>query len=101
MLLRICTDTEGGTGGPDPPPLKIHKNIGFLSKTGADPLKMTRLPSQNSMSGHHRHASETPFKWRVAGPWKHPKPPQTTSKPPQTTSKPHQTTFLAPSICFL
>ena len=34
------------------------------------------------------------------GPWKHPKPPQTTSKPPQTTCKPHQTTFLTPSICF-
>ena len=21
---------EGGQGGPDPPPLKIHKNIGFF-----------------------------------------------------------------------
>ena len=28
---------------------------------------MTKLPSQHSMSGHHRHASETPFKWRFAG----------------------------------
>ena len=28
----------GGTGGPDPP-LKNHKNIGFLCNTGLDPLK--------------------------------------------------------------
>ena len=33
-------DPEGGTGGPDPPPLKNHKNIGFLSNTGPDPLKI-------------------------------------------------------------
>ena len=31
---------RGGLGGPDhPPPLKIYKNIGFLSNTGLDPLK--------------------------------------------------------------
>ena len=30
----------GGAGGPDPPPrLKNHKNIGFLSNTGPDPLQ--------------------------------------------------------------
>ena len=28
-----------GTGGPDPTPLKNHKNIRFLSNTGPDPLK--------------------------------------------------------------
>ena len=28
----------GGTGGPDPPPLKIHKNIVFLGNTGPGPL---------------------------------------------------------------
>ena len=43
------------------------ENIGFLSNTGPDPLKITKLPSQHSMLGHHRHASETPFKWRFAG----------------------------------
>ena len=43
----------GGAGGGV---LKNHKNIGFLSKTGPDPLKMTKLPSQHSMSGYHRHA---------------------------------------------
>ena len=55
----------GGAGGPDP--LKNHKNIGFLSNTGLDPLKITKLPRQHSMVGHHRHASETPFQWRFAG----------------------------------
>ena len=52
-------------GGPDP--LKNHKNIGFLSNTGPDPLKITKLHSQYSMLGHHRPANETPFKWRFAG----------------------------------
>ena len=55
-----------GTGGPYSP-LKNHKNIGFLSNTGPDPLKITKLLSQHSMLGHHRPASETPFKWRFAG----------------------------------
>ena len=40
----------GGAGGPDP--LKNHKNIGFLSNTGPDPLKITKLPSQHSMLGY-------------------------------------------------
>ena len=32
--------SRGETGGPDPPPPeKSHKNIGFLSDTGLDPLK--------------------------------------------------------------
>ena len=29
----------GGAGGLDPPPLKIHKNIGFLRNTGPDPIE--------------------------------------------------------------
>ena len=35
-----CADPEGGRG-PDPPPptLKSHKNIGFFSNIGQDPLK--------------------------------------------------------------
>ena len=61
-----CADPEVGTGGLDPLP-KNHKNIGFLSNTGLDPLKITKLSSQHSMLGHHRHASETPFRWRFAG----------------------------------
>ena len=52
----------GKTGGPDPPPpLKNHKNIGFPSNIDLDPLKITRLPSQHSIVGHYRHASEMPF----------------------------------------
>ena len=58
---------RGYRGSGHPPPLKNHKNIGFLSNSGLDPLKYTKLPSQHSLSGHHQHASETPFKWRFAG----------------------------------
>ena len=48
------------------PPTKNHKNIGFSSKTGPDPLnKITKLPSQPSMLDHHRHASETPYIYRA------------------------------------
>ena len=56
--------SRGGTGGPDPPPphLKNHKHLEFLSNTGPDPLKFSKLPSQHSTLGHHRHANETPFK---------------------------------------
>ena len=54
----------GGGRGPDPP--EKYKNIGFLSNTGPDPLKTTKLQIQHSMLGHDRPASETPFKWRFA-----------------------------------
>ena len=60
---------RGGGRGSGPPTLKNHKNIGFLSNTGPDPLKIKKLPSQHSTCGHHRPApvSKTPFKWRFAG----------------------------------
>ena len=58
----------GGRGSRPPPPLKNRNAIGFLSNTGPDPLKITKLPSQHSMSGHHWHTSETSFKWRDNGP---------------------------------
>ena len=54
---------KGGGGGQGVRP-KIHKNIGFLSNTGPDTLKITK---PDSMLGHHRYASETSFKWRFAG----------------------------------
>ena len=66
MAVNARTDPEGGTGGPDPPE-KSH--IGCPSNIGQDPLKITKLSSQHSMSGHHPHARETPFKWRFAGGW--------------------------------
>ena len=50
-----CTDPEGGGGQGIWTPLKKTQNIGFLSNTGPDPLKITKLPSLNSMLGHHRH----------------------------------------------
>ena len=53
--------SRGGTGS-EPPPLKNHKNIEFLSNTGPDPLKFSKLLSQHSTFGHRGHASETPFK---------------------------------------
>ena len=59
--------SRGGTGGPDPPPPGKSQKIGLLNHTGPDPLEITKLPSQHSMLGHYRPASETHFKWRFAG----------------------------------
>ena len=42
---------QRGAGCPDP--LENNKNIGFLSNTGPDPLKITKLPIQHSMLGHY------------------------------------------------
>ena len=39
-MLPTWVDPEGGGGGAGgPDPLKNHKNIGFLSKTGLNPLE--------------------------------------------------------------
>ena len=54
---------QGAGQGVQTPTLKNHKNIGFLSNTGLDPLKITKLPSKHSMLRYHRHASETPFNY--------------------------------------
>ena len=48
-----------------PPPWKITKLKSFSAILVRIPWKVTKLSSQNSMLGHHRHASETPFKWRL------------------------------------
>ena len=42
-------------------PLENHKYIRFPSNTDPDLLKITKLSSQHSMLGRHRHASERPF----------------------------------------
>ena len=65
FTYHTCADPERGQWDPDP--LKNHKNIGFLSNTGPDPLKITKVPSQHSMLGHYRYASKTPFKCRFTG----------------------------------
>ena len=59
---------KGGKGqGVWNTPLKNHKNIGFLSNTCPDPLKTPKATKPDSMLGHHRHASETRFKWLIVG----------------------------------
>ena len=60
-IVRSHARIQRGAGGPDLP-LKNHKNIEFTRISGLDPLKFSELPSQHSTLGHHRHASETPFK---------------------------------------
>ena len=54
----------GTTGSPNPPPpLKTHKNIGFLCNTGPDPLKKHKAtkPAFNvgPSSAHQRNAIYT------------------------------------------
>ena len=65
MWLYGRIEVVVGGSGPGLP-LENYKNIGSLSNTGPDPLKITNLPIQHSMLGHHRPARETPFKWRFA-----------------------------------
>ena len=62
--FKMCGSRGGDRGSG--PPLETYKNIGFLGNTGPDPLKITKLPIQNSMLGLHLPASETPFKWHFA-----------------------------------
>ena len=52
-----CADPDcgGGEGQGVRTPWKITKNIGFLSNTGSDPLKITKLAIQQSMA----------FRWRA------------------------------------
>ena len=38
MFMKTCAEPEGGDRGSGSP-LKNHKNIGFISDTGPDPLK--------------------------------------------------------------
>ena len=54
MHVRIKRET----GSPDPPPRN------FFSNTGPNPLKIEKLPSQLSILGHNRHASDA-FRWRA------------------------------------
>ena len=53
-IALTCADPEEGQGVRTPPPPENYKNIGFLSNTGPDSLKITKLPIQHSMLGHHR-----------------------------------------------
>ena len=61
--LLPWADSEGGTGGPDLPPLKNHKYIGFLNNICSNTLKNHKAtkpafnvgpssaPQQNAIAG--------------------------------------------------
>ena len=49
IICHARIQRVGGVGGPDPPPLKIHKFIEFPSHNGPVPLKITKLPILHSM----------------------------------------------------
>ena len=68
LLLKHVRIQRGGGGRGFWTPLKNHKNIGFSSNTGLDSLKNHKATKPAfEMLGHHRHASETQFKWCFAG----------------------------------
>ena len=67
MVAPSCADPEGFRT-----PLENSKNKGFLSNTGPNPLKITKLPIQHSMFGHYRPASETSWWPANNGFWIHP-----------------------------
>ena len=54
----------GRTWGPDPPPLKNHTNIGFLSNTGPDPLKNHKATNVGSSLARKRNAIEMAYNIR-------------------------------------
>ena len=63
LLKSILCHSKGESGGQDPP--ENHKNIGFFSNTGPDPLRKATKPAFNV--GPSSAASEMPFKCRFAG----------------------------------
>ena len=67
ILCHIRGSRGGDRGSGLTPTPKKSQNIGFLSNLLQISRKITKLPGQHSMLGHHQHACETPFKWRFAG----------------------------------
>ena len=64
--LNACEfNATGSVLSPPPPLLNNHKNIGFLCNTAPDLLKLTKLPSQQSMLGHHLPANSMAFRSRA------------------------------------
>ena len=65
IIVRLVSFTffhgwiQRGERGSGPP--EQSQNIGFLSKTGPDPLKNHKATKPDLVLGHQRHASETPF----------------------------------------
>ena len=60
---------RGDRGSGPPHPWKNTKIKHFLSILVRIPRKITKLPSQHSMLGHYRPASETAFGVSLAGRW--------------------------------
>ena len=76
VLLALILGCHGriqrGDRGPGPPPPETSQKFRVSKQYWSqiqiqDLLKITKLPSQHSILGHYRPASETPFKWRFAG----------------------------------
>ena len=67
-LLCICMRgcRGGGSRGYIPSP-ENHKNIGLISNTCPDPLKILKATKPAFNIGHHWHTSLKPSKWRSAG----------------------------------
>ena len=69
--LRMNKKLRVPPWGPDPPPPppENHKNIGFLSNTGPDPIKIHKAtkPAFNvrPSSARQRDAIEMAFSWRA------------------------------------
>ena len=63
----VNPEAEGGQGVRTPPPPGKSQTIGFLINTGPDLMEYYKATKPDSMLGHHRPASEMPFKWRFAG----------------------------------
>ena len=71
-MLQININFHGRTQrGDSPPPLKNHKIIGFLSKTGLDPLENHKATKPafkvGPPSAHQRNAILMAFRWPAVG----------------------------------
>ena len=64
---KVSLTWAGPDVGGTPPPPKNSQNIGFLCKTGLDPLENHKATELAFNAGPYRPISDTPFKWRVAG----------------------------------
>ena len=58
---NACAVQEGGGKGSGPPPPEKSQKYRVLAILVRIPWKITKLPGQHSMVGHHRPASETSF----------------------------------------
>ena len=67
VVLSMRRPRGGGGLGVRILPWKLTKIMVSLGILVWTPWKVTKLSIQHLVSGHHRIASETPFKWRFAG----------------------------------